>query len=126
MNQIMSKQKEEEINLKKDIKYKRVKSRGIAKKILIVLVILMVIGGSSLGILLYGPYSGFRDWLITTAMTTMTHQWIAYLFYDENTINAVMASNRVDEIKEDTDTNAIVVGVQEEKTYEKTDKTKEI
>ena len=118
MNQIMSKQKEEEINLKKDIKYKRVKSRGIAKKILIVLVILMVIGGSSLGILLYGPYSGFRDWLITTAMTTMTHQWIAYLFYDENTINAVMASNRVDEIKEDTDTNAIVVGVQEEKTYE--------
>ena len=123
MNQIMGKQKEEEINLKKDVKNKKVrnkkvKNKSIAKKILIVLVILMVIGGSSLGILLYGPYSGFRDWLITTAMTTMTHQWIAYLFYDENTINAVMASNRVDEIKEDTDTNAIVVGVQEEKTYE--------
>ncbi|HAP14570.1 MAG TPA: hypothetical protein DCR07_00480, partial [Lactococcus sp.] len=77
----------------------------------IIFAILVIIGGSSLGILLYGPYSGFRDWLITTAMTTMTHQWIAYLFYDENTVNNVMASNKVEEIREDTDTNAIVVGV---------------
>ena len=96
------------------------KKKNIAKKILLTLLILFVIGTSSLGILLYGPYNGFRNWLITSAMTTMTHQWIAYLFYDEDTINAVMASNRVDEIQEDTDTNAIVVGVQaeEEKTYE--------
>jgi len=93
---------------------------GIIKKILITIAVLAIIGGSTLGILLYGPYNGFRDWLITSAMTTMTHQWIAYLFYDEDTINAVMASNRVDEVQEDTDTNAIVVGVSEEpeKTYE--------
>jgi exopolysaccharide biosynthesis protein len=45
----------------------------------------------------------------------MTHQWIAYLFYGEDTINAVMASNKVEEIIEDTDTNAIVVGVQTNK-----------
>ena len=30
--------------------------------------------------LLYGPYNGFRDWLITTAMTTMTHQYFATWF----------------------------------------------
>ena len=128
MNQIMGKQKDEEINLKtekkektqKEKSKKNKKSKGIIKKILIIIAILIVIGVSTLGILLYGPYNGFRDWLITSAMTTMTHQWIAYLFYDEDTINAVMASNRVDEVQEDTDTNAIVVGVSEEpeKTYE--------
>ena len=128
MNQIMGKQKDEEINLKteknenapKKKSKKNKKSKSIIKKILITIAILIVIGVSTLGILLYGPYNGFRDWLITSAMTTMTHQWIAYLFYDEDTINAVMASNRVDEVQEDTDTNAIVVGVSEEpeKTYE--------
>ena len=96
---------------------KNKKSKKILKKILITLTILIIIGISSLGILLYGPYSGFRDWLITTSMTTMTHQWIARLFYDEDTINAVMAKNKVEEIIEDTNTDAIVVGVRTN-TYE--------
>lgn len=85
MNQIMGKQKDEEINLKTEKKEKtqkkkskkNKKSKGIIKKILIIIAILIVIGVSTLGILLYGPYNGFRDWLITSAMTTMTHQWIA-------------------------------------------------
>ena len=126
MNQIIDIQEEKKVNLKTDNKKepakknksKKSNGRKIIKKILITLAILIVIGASSLGILLYGPYNGFRDWLITSAMTTMTHQWIAYLFYDQDTISAVMSKNRVDEIQEDTDTNAIVVGVQEEKTYE--------
>lgn len=117
MNQIIDEQREEEKIIEKKEKPKK-KKKNILKKIFITLAILIIIAGSSLGILLYGPYSGFRDWLITTAMTTMTHQWIAYLFYDQATIDAVMANNKVDEIQEDTDTNAIVVGVQEEKTYE--------
>ena len=37
--------------------------------------------------LAYGPISYFRDLLVTTAMTTMTHQWIAYLFYSEDTVD---------------------------------------
>ena len=56
------------------------------KKVLMVLIILAIIGTSTGGFLLYGPYSGFRDWLITTAMTTMTHQYFATLFYDDDTI----------------------------------------
>ena len=121
MNQIIREQKEKQEEnipkieeIKRQQKPKRTKGKNIAKKIFITLGILIVIGISTLGILLYGPYSGFRDWLITSAMTTMTHQWIAYLFYDQETIDAVMANNRVDEIQEDTDTNAIVVGVQNE------------
>lgn len=125
MNQIMGQieedEKEEYIqkqrkNLNHNLKSKP--KKNIFEKILIILAILIIMGGSSLGILLYGPYNGFRDWLITTAMTTMTHQWIAYLFYDEDTVNTVMANNKVEEVTEDTDTNAIVVGVNETNTYE--------
>ena len=93
------------------------KKHNILKKLLIIFSILIIIGTTSLGVLLYGPYNGFRDWLITTAMTTMTHQWIAYLFYSEDTVNEVMSKNKVEEIDEDTDTEAIVIEV-EEKTQE--------
>jgi len=37
--------------------------------------------------LLYGPYNGFRDWLITTVMSTMNHQYLATLFYSKVKIN---------------------------------------
>lgn len=59
--------------------------------------------------LLYGPYSGFRNWLVTTAMTTMTHQYLATWFYDDDTINYVMDRNRVIETGETTDSNAITI-----------------
>ena len=105
-------------NLENKNKNKKTKKKAnILKRIVIVLCILAILGASSVGVLLYGPYDGFRNWLITTAMTTMTHKWIAYVFYGEDTINAVLYDNRVEEIDEDTNVNAIVVGMQEEKTY---------
>ncbi len=60
--------------------------------------------------LLYGPYSGFREWLVTTAMTTMTHQYFATWFYDEETINYILDKNKVVESGESTDTSEITVG----------------
>lgn len=131
MNQIFGKLEEEEIpkalrknsgdNGKKQVKQNK-KKKSILKTIFITLCILFFIGASGLGVLLYGPYDGFRTWLITTAMTTMRHQWIAYVFYSEDTVNAIMASNRVEERDEEIDTNAIVVGLKSEKyenEYEK-------
>ena len=93
------------------------KKRGIFKKIILVLFILFIMGASILGFMLYGPYNGFRDWLITTSMTTMTHQWIAKMFYGDDIISSVMYSNRVDEIDEDTDTEAIETVVVPVKQY---------
>ena len=86
------------------------------KKVLLVLVILAIIGVSSGGLLLYGPYSGFRDWLITTAMTTMTHQYFATWFYDDETIEASLAKNKVEEVNEITNTNTIVINTTVEET----------
>ena len=40
--------------------------------------------------LLYGPYPNFRNWLVTTAMTTMSHQYFATTFYSEDKINKVL------------------------------------
>ena len=59
--------------------------------------------------LLYGPYSGFREWLITTAMTTMTHQYFATWFYDDETIDAVLAKNTVIESSTPTNTDLIEI-----------------
>ena len=86
------------------------------KKVLLVLVILAIIGVSSGGLLLYGPYSGFRDWLITTAMTTMTHQYLATWFYDDETIEESLAKNKVEEVNEITNTNTIVINNTVEET----------
>ena len=125
MNQIFGKVDEEEIpkalrnkkNDKKNGKKMKKKKKNIAKKVIITLCVLFILGAGSLGFLLYGPYHGFRDWLITTAMTTMSHQWIAYLFYSPETIDEVMANNKVDEIVEDTDIDAITIGIEEKKEY---------
>ncbi len=123
MNQIIGEREDIDEKIRKYQSKKRKKSKKnnkskkTFKKLIIVLFILIFLGMSSLGVLLYGPYSGFRDWLITTAMTTMTHQWIAYVFYSRDTIEAVMSSNTVEEIQEETDTNAIVIGLKKEKTY---------
>ena len=65
------------------------------RKVILVLIILAIIGISTGGILLYGPYAGFRDWLITCAMTTMNHQYLATWFYDDDTIKEVLNQNRI-------------------------------
>lgn len=65
-------------------------------------------------ILLYGPWAGFRDFIITSAMTTLHHQWIATTFYEDNVISKVMAANTV--IPPDEDTNADLVDINSEGT----------
>lgn len=45
--------------------------------------------------LLYGPFYGFRDWLITTAYNTMSHKYLATIFFDEETINDCMNRNKI-------------------------------
>ena len=112
--------KNEEIELPKALQkeQKRKKKKIILKRMLITMIILSILGISTVGILLYGPYSGFRDWLITTAMTTMTHQYFATWFYDDATIQDVLNKNKVQETDEITDTDIIVIDTTEKIEYE--------
>ena len=58
----------------------------------------------------YGPITYFRDLLVTTAMTTMEHKYLARTIYTESMINDVLSKNYVQEGKEDTNTTDIVIG----------------
>lgn len=55
----------------------------------------------------YGPISYFRNLLITTAMTTKDHKYLAYIFYSEDTVKKVMSENYIKEINENTDSSEI-------------------
>ena len=91
-------------DIKKEKKSKKMKLWQI---IVVIIICLALVIGSGLAFLLYGPYPNFRNWLITTAMTTMNHKYLATWFYDDETINTVMQDNYVRESNEDVDLNAI-------------------
>ena len=93
-------------------------NKQTGKKVLLTLIILAIIGTATGGFLLYGPWATFREWLITTAMTTMTHQYFATWFYDDDTIQEALNKNKVQETNEITDTDVIVVNQAEENKKE--------
>lgn len=45
----------------------------------------------------YGPFKNTRDMIVTTAMTTLSHQYIAKAFLSEKTINDIMEKNMIDD-----------------------------
>ena len=114
-------EKVEDVELKNNNKTNKNKKKGgVVSKIFTILFTLGTLGIIVVLVLLYGPWNGFRDWLVTTAMTTMTHQYFATWFYDEETINYILDKNKIVEIEEDTDVNAINTEkvVEETVTYE--------
>ena len=72
--------------------------------------------------LLYGPYNNFRDWLVTTAMSTMRHHYLAQTFYSDWEIEKVLEKHITIEPDENTDTSLIL----EEETNYKDKYDKEI
>ena len=111
MIEVIEREKEKSSNLGN--RKKRNKGKKL-KKILIIFLILMVLGISTVLFLLYGPYSGFREWLITSAMTTMNHQYLATWFYSDETIKEVMEKNKVVETEETSNPELIEVEPQEQ------------
>lgn len=100
----------------KQVKEKKKSIKGKVLKTILVLFILGCITGLTL---LYGPWHGFRDWLITTAMTTLSHQWMATTFYSDETIQSVLAENTVIETGETTNTEEVeIIAVLDEEVYE--------
>lgn len=90
---------------------KNEKKKPKKKKIIITTIITLFALGMGSGLfLLYGPWGGFREWLITTAMTTLHHQYFATWFYSDKTIQEVLNKNIVIESGENTDPNLVQVG----------------
>lgn len=72
-----------------------------------ILIGIYALGCSVFLVLLYGPNDNFREWLITTAMKTMNHQYYCKWFYNEDMINEVMENNFIVEVDEDTDPSLV-------------------
>ena len=95
------------------------KKKSIKGKILKVILILFLLGAITGLTLLYGPWHGFRDWLITTAMTTLSHQWMATTFYSDEIIQSVLSENTVIETGETTNTEEVEIQtITNEEVYE--------
>lgn len=92
---------------KKQIDKEKKKMKKSTKIILAIFISLFILGSGAGLTLLYGPWGNFRNWLITTAMTTMNHQYLATWFYSDETIASVLEQNQVIESGEDTDSSLI-------------------
>ena len=64
----------------------------------------------SIGFIFVINTDSFKRFFITSAMTTMNHQYLAYILYDEDTINEVMMSNYVEEVDENIKLDKIKIG----------------
>lgn len=79
----------------------------ILKKIIKILLIVLIIGTSSIIFLFYGPIKEPRELWITTAMSTYSHQYLATWFFSEETINEILSRNSIKDTNEKTDIGSI-------------------
>ena len=94
----------------KEIKNDNNKRKGNKIKIFFTVCFILATLGCFGGLfLLYSPYAGFRDWLFTTAMSTMSHKYLATWFFDEETINDSLARNSIEDTGATTDTDLIEI-----------------
>ncbi|MBR0385322.1 MAG: phosphodiester glycosidase family protein, partial [Erysipelotrichaceae bacterium] len=55
----------------------------------------------------YGPQESIKSWLITTAITTGKHKYLAYILYDQKEITKVLSENAFIGVKGETDASKI-------------------
>ena len=57
--------------------------------------------------LMYGPITYFRNLWVTSAMTTATHKYLAYVFFNQEQIDNIMSNNIVIEVEGETNQDEI-------------------
>lgn len=102
------------------------KKWSLKKKLIVIFSSLFVAGVSVLLFLFYGPWDGFRNFWITSAMTTMNHQYLATWLYSDETIQKVLANNQIVEIDEVSDSNSIKIRKYSAKTIYKNEYEKAV
>lgn len=92
------------------------KVRKIKTLTIIMIIIDIFVGGCFF--LFYGPFTGFKNKIISTAMITKSHQYIAFTFYSEEEVNKVIASNSYVIPDENMNLDEIVIDTSEKKKYD--------
>lgn len=90
------------------------------KKISKLNIIFIILDILALGVifLAYGPISYFRNLLVTTAMTTMSHHYLARTIYTDKMISYTLSNNYVSEGKQNTNTSDIIIDNEDDGNYE--------
>ena len=68
-------------------------------------------------VLVYGPWDYLRNLYVSTAMRTMEHQYLANVFYSEETIQEVLNNNYIIELNDNTNLDNIVIDTSKKKEY---------
>lgn len=86
--------------------WKKIKNLHVLVKLFIAIDLIVLL----CFLMVYGPIDKARVFWITTAMETSNHQFLANIFYSEDTIKEIMSENYLNEIEEDTNIESINVG----------------
>ena len=82
----------------------------VIKNILLFVLIQIIVGCAfSIPMVFYGPLKNTRDMVVTTSMTTFTHQYIAKTFLSQSTIDKIMSENKINDKEAKVDINSIVI-----------------
>lgn len=79
----------------------------LKRKLIIIICVLYIALYSSFLFLFYGPINRFKEFWITSAMTTMNHQYLATWIYSDKYIQKVLEKNSIIEVDEISDPNQI-------------------
>ena len=79
----------------------------LRRKVVAIICSVYIVGFTSFLFLFYGPINSFKEFWITSAMTTMTHQYLATWLYSDEYIQKVLKNNSILEIDEISDPNQI-------------------
>jgi len=102
---------------KKAKKTKKTKKQRKVRKTTILFIILDILVAGCF-FLVYGPYAGFRNLIISTAMGTKSHQYIAYTFWSDKVIQDVLSKGAYIPINEAVDLDQIVIDTAPKDEYE--------
>lgn len=86
---------------------KKKKNNSLKKKLIIIFSSAYIIFFSLFLFLFYGPINSFKEFWITSAMTTMNHRYLATWLYSDKYINEVLKKNSIIEVDEISDPNQI-------------------
>jgi len=85
------------------LKYKMPLTRRIVRA----LCFIYIFGFSFFLVLFYGPFDSFKEFWITSAMTTMSHKYLATSLYSDEYIQKVLEDNSIIEVDEITNPDEI-------------------
>lgn len=83
--------------------------KKVKKVLIFILFQIIFIPLLSIVLIFYGPFTNIRDMIVTTAMTTMSHQYFATWFLSDEKIAEILKNNRPTENVEDQNLSDITV-----------------